>query len=125
MTDQLLKDLAVIETDLDGALYRLSGDEAMYILLLEAFSKDTTMADLDKAIANQSWDDAFTAAHALKGLAGNMGFTPLFHCLGELVILIRTGRIDEIGASYASVKHSYDDIMTVISNFKASGGLNL
>ena len=96
MEDTLRQSLQNVETDVDGALERFSGDEALYESLLQAFLTDPTMEMLQDAISRQAWDDAFTAAHALKGLAGNMGFVPLFHAMGELVIYIRTAKIKDV-----------------------------
>lgn len=114
MDSQLLYGLVMCETDVDGALRRFSGNEALYTSCLGAFLEDSTMSELDAAISAEAWDDAFTAAHALKGLAGNMGFIPLFHAAGELVILIRTGKVKEVDASYEQVKRCYKDISTVV-----------
>lgn len=114
MDEKLLHDLLNNETDVDGALKRICGNEQLYISLLKDFTEDTTMFDLDAAIKTKSWDDAFTAAHALKGLAGNMGFIPLFHTTGELVLIIRAGRIGEIEPGLDEVKRCYDDITTAI-----------
>lgn len=116
MNDELLEELRRNETDVDGALYRLSGDTGLYMKILSSFVLDGTILDLEKALTTKSWDAAFTAVHALKGLAGNLGFAPLFHSLGELVIVIRAGRLQEINESFLKVKHYYDDIVTVINN---------
>ena len=117
MTEELMNYLLLNETDVHGAIERLGGDEDVYLHILAQFPKDDTMAQLDTALSCQSWDAAFTAAHALKGLAGNLGFTPLFHSLGELVILIRAGRIKEIDAAFGSVKKLYDSIVEVINAY--------
>lgn len=114
MNAELLNALSSCETDISGALKRLSDDENLYILLLEAFVKDSTMDALENAVAQEDWDSAFTAAHALKGLAGNLGFVPLFHTTGELVLLIRSGRIPEIADSLKHVKRCYVDVSSVI-----------
>lgn len=125
MDKKLLKDLLKNETDVDGTLKRLSGDEKLYASLLGSFVHDNTMFDLDSAIKTKSWDDAFTAAHALKGLAGNMGFIPLFHSTGELVMIIRAGRIQEIDSSLNSVKHCYEQIVKAIkdNHLDTQGGI--
>lgn len=118
----LYHDLAECETDLDGALDRFCGDEALYAECLQDFLDDTTMAELDDALAAQAWDDAFTAAHAIKGLAGNMGFIPLFHASAEMVTLIRSGRVRDIGASYLEVRRCYVRLIKVIrQNYEAIG----
>ena len=114
MNSQLLYSLVSCETDVDGALRRFCGDEALYISCLGAFLEDRTLYALDDAIELHAWDDAFTAAHALKGLAGNMGFIPLFHSVGELVVLIRSGRISELAESYRQVRRCYDEIVAAI-----------
>ena len=112
------------ETDVDGALRRLSGDEELYLACLDAFLQDNTINELNEAILTQSWDDAFTAAHALKGVAGNMGFVPLFHATGELVMLIRGGKVREIGLSNEQVRRDYADVINAIRQGRpnAKGG---
>lgn len=114
MRTELLHALNQCETDVDGAIKRFSGNESLYISCLCAFLSDNTMAELTKAIGSSAWDDAFTAAHALKGLAGNMGFIPLFHAAAELVVLIRAGRIPEAVASHKKVLRCYNEVSGAI-----------
>lgn len=118
MDKSLLLDLHMNETDVDGALNRLAGHEEIYLQILAVFPDDPTMADLSDAIGAEDWDRAFTAAHALKGLAGNLGFAPLFYSLSQLVILIRTGRIDELDDVFRVVEQKYEDIIAVIHHHK-------
>lgn len=115
MKTELLHDLMNCETDVEGALRRFCDNEALYIKCLSQFLEDRTMSDLEKAMQAQAWDEAFTAAHALKGVTGNMGFIPLFHASAELVILIRTGKIQEAGPSFLKLKRCYDQVASVIS----------
>lgn len=129
MRTALLNALILCETDVAGALRRFSGNEALYSACLSEFLNDPTMEQLNKAIDAKLWDDAFTAAHALKGLAGNMGFIPLFHATAELVTFIRAGKLSEIDASNKHVLQCHNEISTAIrKNFdsldaEAKGGL--
>ena len=102
------------ETDVTGAMRRFCGDETLYVACLSAFLEDPTMGELNRAVQVQAWDEAFTAAHALKGLAGNMGFVPLMHSLGQLVVLIRGGRTREVDECMVQVNSSYRDITDAI-----------
>ncbi len=120
MHTELFNSLRHCETDVTGAMNRFSDDEELYISCLDAFLKDPTMRQLEASVRLRSWDDAFTAAHALKGLAGNMGFVPLFHATGELVVLIRAGRISEINDSLQQIKGFYATICSTIVNAKAA-----
>ena len=122
MDAQLQQALTLRQTDLQGVLNRFYNDEDMYIACLKAFLEDPTVAELNAAISQQAWDDAFTAAHALKGVAGNMGFVPLMHATGQLVILIRGGRIKELSTGLEQVNSYYRDITDAIQmGFEAMG----
>ena len=114
MDDKQQRSLTIRDTDVQGAIKRFCGNEALYISCLQMFLEDTTIEDLKRAIEAQSWDEAFTAAHALKGLAGNMGFVPLMHSMGPLVVLIRGGRVQEINDCVMQINSNYRDITDAI-----------
>ena len=116
MNKKLLDGLIYQETDVEGALYRLSGDEKLYCNLLYFFLEDHTIDELSSAIQAEAWDDAFTAVHALKGLAGNLGMVPLFYSTSQLVVLIRSGRLGEIEDGLNKVERCYKDIFAVIQD---------
>lgn len=116
MDPKQLHALSLRDTDVQGALRRLSGNEDLYVSCLIKFLDDPTMGELNATIREQAWDEAFTAAHALKGLAGNMGFVPLMHSTGQLVVLIRGGRLSEIGECIAQINSSYRDITDAIKD---------
>ena len=119
MNSKQWRALTLRDTDVQGALKRFSGNEELYTACLGMFLDDPTMTELRDAIQEQSWDDAFTAAHALKGLAGNMGFIPLMHSTGQLVVLIRGGRIKDIGECMIQIDSNYRDIIDAIrDNFR-------
>lgn len=114
MTTEFKNALRSQETDIDGSLERFSGDEDLYEQCLSDFLEDQTMSQLGKAVTSKMWDDAFTAAHALKGVAGNLGLIPLFHECAEIVMLIRSGRIDDVAVSYETIKQTYAAVTKII-----------
>lgn len=109
------------ETDTEGVMRRLSGDETLYAACLRAFLDDRTIEQLNVSVESGAWDEAFTAAHALKGVAGNMGFIPLMHNTGKLIVLIRGGRMLEIDQSLEQVNSAYRDIVDGIHQYFAFG----
>lgn len=118
MNIEQVQALTMRETDLEGAIKRFCGDEALYVSCLGMFLKDETMEQLNQAIDEQRWDDAFTAAHALKGVAGNMGFVPLMHAISKLVVQIRSGRLADISSTLVQVNEIYREIIDVVqTNF--------
>lgn len=119
ITAQQNRILRLRETDIDGALQRMNQDEKLYEYCLRAFLEDETVAQLNAALRVNSWDDAFTAAHALKGVAGNMGFVPLMHHTAQLIVSIRSGRTREIPQALEYVNSSYRDIVDAIHQYFA------
>ncbi|MDD2647995.1 MAG: Hpt domain-containing protein [Eubacteriales bacterium] len=109
--------LALRETDVDGAIKRLGGDEELYAECLTDFLDDKTTEELNIAVEHGVWDEAFTAAHALKGVAGNMGFVPLMHSVGQLLVIIRGGRLKDINESLEQVNSCYRDITDGINQY--------
>ena len=52
-------------------------------------AKDPNFEKLEIALAMEEPDDAFEAAHALKGVLGNLALTPLFEPANEMCELLR------------------------------------
>lgn len=109
--------LLLQETDIDGTLRRLGGSEEFYAVCLKAFLADETMRELNSAVSSADWESAFTAAHSLKGVAGNMGFVPLFHAAGQLVVAIRNGCLNEIPGYLHEVHIYYHRVIEAITQY--------
>lgn len=114
MKPETYPQLLLSGADVANTLTRFSGNEALYVSCLRAFLSDPTLAQLDNAIALGSWDEAFTAAHALKGLTGNMGFVPLYHATSEIVVLLRAGKLAEIPAARERLAVRYKETVDAI-----------
>lgn len=57
---------------------RFINNEEMYMKFLDKFFEDDSISRLHTALEGNDLKGAFEAAHTLKGVAGNMGLTPLF-----------------------------------------------
>lgn len=116
MNEELYRALILCETDIEGSIKRFYGNEELYISLLESFLTEETMSRLNDAMEYSNWKKAFMEAHALKGLAGNLGFVPLFHSLGELILLLRADNDKDAIETYLTVKSCYAHVVEAISN---------
>lgn len=115
MNIELLHELELCETDVQGALERFGGNKAIYRSYLNAFTKEPTMAALSESVANKAWEDAFIQAHALKGLAANLGFIPLYHAVSEMIILLRAKEYGGAVESMHEVLNCYSKLIAAIS----------
>lgn len=79
---------------------RFVGKEALYMRFLTMFFADDSYETLGSMLAAQDWKAAFEAAHTLKGVAGNMGLTPLYDVVCTLLELLRAGGRQEDAAHY-------------------------
>ncbi len=73
----------------EEGLARCYGSEALYIKLVNMIPKEGSFDALEQAVANQDLDKAFEAAHALKGVLGNLSLTPMYEKCSELTELLR------------------------------------
>ena len=84
-----LDDLRAWGANVDEGLGRCMGMESFYLGLVAKTQGDATFDALNDALAAEDWKKAFEAAHALKGVLGNLSLTPLFDPANELCELLR------------------------------------
>lgn len=75
--------------DIDGAMERVAGDEDLFSYCLKIFVSDENFAQLGESLNKADYVGAFEHAHALKGVAANLGLTPLVKPVSELTELLR------------------------------------
>lgn len=86
-----LKKLEAYGVDLPQVMERFVDDEALYLECLSIFMSDPAFEGLCTALAAGDDSAAFDQAHALKGVAGNLGLTPLYQAIGNIVEPLRGG----------------------------------
>ena len=78
--------------DYGATMARFMGSETMYLRLLDMLFQDKNLQKLGDAVASGDLRGVFEAAHTLKGVAGNMGLTPLYDAVCAMVEPLRTGQ---------------------------------
>ena len=87
ITLEALKDFGA---DTEKGLAMCMGNEALYLRLVGSVPGESRFDDLAKALEARDYDAAFDAAHALKGVLGNLSLTPLFDKASEITELLRS-----------------------------------
>ena len=75
--------------NVDEALIRCMNNEEFYIKLVTKAVNDSAFESLKTAVNANDLDEAFEAAHQLKGAIGNLALTPLYEPIDEMVELLR------------------------------------
>ena len=89
-------------------------NEGLYVRLLGKFKADKNYQGLVDAVGEQRYEDAFNCAHALKGVAGNLGLDSLMNADVVIVEKLRNGTTDGLEDDVKVLTETYNNIMKAI-----------
>ena len=101
--------------DVDGALDRFMENKALYKKFLLKFVEDKSFEKLMDCLDAGDASGAFMQAHALKGVAGNLGFEHLLEVLSPLTEQLRSGDMAGIPVKQEEVRKRYGRICAIIN----------
>ncbi len=77
--------------DTKEGLARCLDDEEFYLDLIPEALDRTRYEEIEKNLNENNLSAAFEAAHALKGVVGNLALTPIYEPVSEMTELLRSG----------------------------------
>ena len=77
--------------NVDEGMGRCLNNEQFYFRLIGMALEDPGFGRLEEAVGSGDMHAAFEAAHALKGVLGNLALTPLYTPASEMTELLRAG----------------------------------
>lgn len=98
----------------DEALERFMGNEALLERFLRKFPDDPNLAALEAAVASGDRQGAFTAAHTLKGVCGNLSLKDLAQLYSQQVELLRAGDWDQGAAMTPRIAAAHRSVSAAI-----------
>ena len=106
-----------IDSDFDVVLGRLK-KEAMISRLVKKYAEDKNVEMLCQSMENGNYEDAFTAAHTIKGLAMNLGFGPLSDSSSEMTERLRAGKYENLEELLERVKTDHQNVIDQIEKLE-------
>ena len=103
-----------ISADYEGVYSRMMKKEALVKRFAKKFLDDGSYASLKESLAGNDVETAFRAAHTLKGVAQNLGFTTLYEPSSKLTNILRNGSMEGTDTLFAEVSGEYEKIVAVI-----------
>ena len=91
----------------ENVLSRLGGSEALVKRFALKFLDDTSYQNLEQQLQNRDVEEAFRAAHTLKGVCLNLGFDNLFTVSSDLTEKLRAKELDGTDELFEKVKEQY------------------
>lgn len=107
--------------DYKDVVKRLISEEFAAQLAL-GFLDDDGFSSLEKAMKNRNAEDAFRAAHTLKGVALNLGFKNLGESASELTEVLRKRTFDGTEDLYKEVKADYATVISALRSYVSARG---
>lgn len=116
MEDSRREVLTRIGVNIEEALDRFVGKEDLLVLFLKKFAKDSSYESLKAAMAEKQYEDAFEAAHALKGICGNLSIVHLFEVVCKEVEFLRAKQYSQADEWYPEVVKEYERVIEELKN---------
>ena len=104
---------AAIGGDYKGVMERLPSADFVRRFALK-FLQDDSFPNLKKALEAQDAPTAFRAAHTLKGVCQNLGFSNLYAPTYTLTETLRAGQLEGTQEQFAKVEEQYQCTMDAI-----------
>ena len=102
-----------MESDYEGVMGRI-GSEGLVKRFVLKFLDDPSYLNLEKAVQEQNAEEAFRAAHTLKGICLNLGFDRLYKVSAELTEKLRESELNGYEAVYGKVQDEYKNTIDAI-----------
>ena len=117
-SEQFIAAMRAYGADADDTLRRFMGDADLYMDCVRLLLKDPAPHTLEHALRARDYPAAFDAAHSIKGLAANLGLTPLLDGTCALVEALRdkAGWDDaRLAALYGEVRGQFDRLAALMA----------
>ena len=115
MDERFRRQLEENGADVEATLKRFMGNDAIYLKFLGKFPNDPNYANLGSNMESGNFEEAYKCAHALKGVVGNLGLTPIFDNVSVLVEELRNKANADVDAAAAG--EEWQKIKTVYEQF--------
>ena len=97
---------AALGGDYEEVLGRLYS-EALVKKFVGKFLADQSFSSLESTLKAKNYEEAFRAAHTLKGVSQNLSFTKLYQSSHEITEALRTKKYDQALQLFSTVEADY------------------
>ena len=95
-------------------LTRCMNNEKFYFGMLKMGLGNDSFEKLESALAAGNLEDTFEAAHALKGVLGNLALTPIYKPLAEMTEMLRAKKTADYVSMYAPILDLRNQLLAMV-----------
>ncbi|MCI8709732.1 MAG: Hpt domain-containing protein [Dorea sp.] len=104
----------MIGGDYEGVLGRMMRKESLVVKFAKKFLEDGSYQSLKDNLAEGNVEEAFRAAHTLKGVAQNLGFVTLYEPGSMLADILRGGSMEGSEELMAQITEAYEKTVAAV-----------
>lgn len=108
---------AVIGGDYEGVTTRLRGERLVKKFILK-FLDDKSYQLFCEAMSQKNYEEAFRAAHTIKGVCQNLGLTPLLESSSQMSDALRSGWTPKADALMGQLEKDYTATIAAIQTYQ-------
>lgn len=110
LTLEKMRDLGIDPTD---GLTRCMNNEVFFFKMISMAVANDYFDTLGPALEKNDLESAFEAAHALKGVIGNLALKPIYEPLSEMTELLRAKKQADYISMYRPIKEIRDQLLAL------------
>lgn len=101
--------------NVDDAMERLCDDMDFYEECLELFAKDENFELMTTSLGKKDYEAMFNQSHTLKSVAGNLGLTPIFDIVSDVVEYLRHQEYDDLELKCAKISEGRNKLIQILN----------
>ncbi len=109
-----LEKLNEFGVDTKEGLTRCMNNQKFYFRMISMGLSNDSFEKLGKALEENNLDEAFEAAHALKGVLGNLALTPIYTPLSEMTEMLRAKKTADYTAMYKPIMEMRNQLLQMM-----------
>ena len=116
--NELEKFYSAIGSNANPVIERFGGNAEITKRFIKKFAAEESYENLKKALVSHEAEEAFRAAHTLKGVCLNLGFDELFEVSAELTEKLRERKTAGSEELFQKVSQKYQKTVTAIQGLE-------
>lgn len=109
-----LEKLDEFGVDTKEGLTRCMNNQKFYFRMISMGLSNDSFEKLGKALEENNLEEAFEAAHALKGVLGNLALTPIYKPLSEMTEMLRAKKTADYTAMYEPIMEMRNQLLQLL-----------
>lgn len=110
LTLDKLQELGIDPTE---GMTRCMNNEVFFFKMITMAVSNDYFETLGESLEKNDLDNAFEAAHALKGVIGNLALKPIYEPLAEMTELLRAKKEADYVSMYRPIKEIRDQLLAL------------